>query len=369
MRVLIIRLSSIGDIILTTPILRQLKEKFPDIVIDFVVLKNFKDSIEGSPYIDNLILFDKKKDDGFRNIKKFGKKLNENRYDYVFDLHRKFRSKLISSEIKSKIFVYPKRKLWKSLLVKLKLIKYHVDDTIIKNYFKAFKVLGIKYKWEDLDFNFSKDDLENVKKYSGMFAMAPGASKETKKWLPEKFGKLAKKLYDLDFNFSKDDLENVKKYSGMFAMAPGASKETKKWLPEKFGKLAKKLYDRYKIKTVLLGGKEDIERCELINKVSENSCINLAGKISLKESGALLSVSKLLVTNDSGPFHIGRGVGCKSYVIFGPTDPNMFEYNNLAELIYANEKCSPCSLHGGKKCPKGHFNCMNNIDENYIFDI
>lgn len=61
MRVLIIRLSSIGDIILTTPILKQLKEKFPDIVIDFVVLKNFKDSIEGSPYIDNLILFDKKK--------------------------------------------------------------------------------------------------------------------------------------------------------------------------------------------------------------------------------------------------------------------------------------------------------------------
>lgn len=321
MRVLIIRLSSIGDIILTTPILKQLKEKFPDIVIDFVVLKNFKDSIEGSPYIDNLILFDKKKDDGFRNIKKFGKKLNENKYDYVFDLHRKFRSKLISSEIKSKIFVYPKRKLWKSLLVKLKLIKYHVDDTIIKNYFKAFKVLGIKYRWEDLDFSFSKEDLENVKKYSGMFAMAPGASKETKKWLPEKFGKLAKKLYD-----------------------------------------------RYKIKTVLLGGKEDIERCELINKVSENSCINLAGKISLKESGALLSMSKLLVTNDSGPFHIGRGVGCKSYVIFGPTDPDMFEYNNLAELIYANEKCSPCSLHGGKKCPKGHFNCMNNIDENYIFE-
>lgn len=321
MRVLIIRLSSIGDIILTTPVLKQLKEKFPDIVIDFVVLKNFKDSIEGSPYIDNLILFDKKKDDGFKNIKNFGKKLNKNGYDYVFDLHRKFRSRLISSEIKSKIFVYPKRKLWKSLLVKLKLIKYHVDDTIIKNYFKAFKSLGIKYRWEDLDFNFSEENLEKVKKYSGMFAMAPGASKETKKWLPEKFGRLAKKLYD-----------------------------------------------KYNIKTVLVGGKEDIERCEFINKVSENSCINLAGKISLKESGALLSVSKLLVTNDSGPFHIGRGVGCKSYVIFGPTDPNMFEYNHMAELIYANEKCSPCSLHGGKKCPKGHFNCMKNIDEEYIFE-
>lgn len=321
MRILIIRLSSIGDIILTTPVLKKLKEKYPDIIIDFVVLKNFKASIEGSPYIDNLILFDKEKNDGYKNIKLFGQELNKNKYDYVFDLHRKLRSKLISREIDSKIFVYPKRKIWKSILVKLKLIKYHVDDTIIKNYFKAFEVLGIKYDWEDLDFPFSKKDLENVKEYGGLFAMAPGASKETKKWLPEKFGRLAKKLYD-----------------------------------------------KYKIKTVLLGGKEDIERCEYINNISENSCINLAGKISLKESGALLSISKLLVTNDSGPFHIGRGVGCKSYVIFGPTDPRMFEYNEMAELIYANEKCSPCSLHGGKKCPKGHFNCMNNIDENYIFE-
>ncbi|WP_027128457.1 glycosyltransferase family 9 protein [Fusobacterium perfoetens] len=322
MRILIIRLSSIGDIILTTPILKQLKEKYPNITIDFLVLKNFKDSIEGSPYIDNLILFDKKINDGYKNIKELAKKLNKNNYDYVFDLHRKFRSKLISNGIKAKTFTYPKRKIWKTLLVRLKVIKYHVDDSIIKNYFKAFKVLDLKYKFEDLHFPFTKQDLERVKEFGGLFAIAPGASKETKKWLPENFGKLAKKLYA-----------------------------------------------KYNIKTVLLGGKEDIERCNLINNISDNSCINLAGKLSLKESGALLSISKLLITNDSGPFHIGRGVGCKTFVIFGPTDPNMFQFNKDTTLIYSNEKCAPCSLHGEKQCPKKHFNCMNNIKVDYVFNL
>lgn len=322
MRILIIRLSSIGDIILTTPILKQLKEKHPDIIVDFLVMKNFKDSIEGNPYIDNLIFFDKKENDGYQNIVAFGKKLSKNNYDYVFDLHSKIRSKIISKQISSlgaKVFVYPKRKWWKSILVKMKLIKYHVDDTIVKNYFKPFKKLGLKYRGEELLFNFSQEDLNKVKEYEGLFVMAPGASKETKKW-------------------------------------------TKKG----FGNLAKKLYEKYEIKTVLIGGREDIERCNHINKISGDVCINLAGKLSLKESGALLSVAKLMVTNDSGPFHIGRGVGCRTYVIFGPTDPGMFEYNENSTLIYKNEKCSPCSLHGNRECPKGHLNCMNKLNEDMI---
>lgn len=324
MRVLIIRLSSIGDIILTTPILKQLKEKHKDIVIDFLVLKNFKESINGNPYIDNLIFFDKNKNDGYRNIKLFGKKLSKNNYDYVFDLHSKIRSKLISKEIMksgAKIYSYSKRKWWKSLFVKLKLIKYNVDDTIVKNYFKPFEEFGLKYRGEELLFNFTKKDLEKVKDYKGYFAMAPGASKETKKWTIKGFGNLAKKLYA-----------------------------------------------EYGIKTVIIGGKEDIERSEEINKISDNVCINLSGKLSLKESGALLSQAKLLVTNDSGPFHIGRGVGCPTYVIFGPTDPRMFEYEGKNKLIYKNEICSPCSLHGDKKCPKGHFSCMENLSEDIILE-
>ena len=321
MRILIIRLSSIGDVILTTPILKKIKEKNKELKIDFIVLDKFKDAIEGNPNIDNLIVFKNDEHDGFKNIKKFAKELKKNNYDYVFDLHSKIRSRLITFFLAEKTFRYIKRSLYKTILVKSGLIKYRADNTIVKNYFDAFKILGIKYSGEDLEFNFTKED-----------------EKKT---------------------------ENYKNYA---VFAPGASKNTKKWTVEGFGKLAELIKAKNKTEIILIGSVKEREECEEINKKSGNRCINLAGKLSLKESGALLSKAKFLVTNDSGPFHIGRGVKTKSYVIFGPTDPNMFEYDELGVLIYGDELCSPCSLHGDKKCPKDHFNCMKNISAEDIME-
>ncbi len=143
MRILIIRLSSIGDVILTTPILKKIKEKNPSIIIDFLVLDKFKEAIIGNPNIDNLIIFKKGKHDGFNNIRKFSKELKKNNYHYVFDLHTKIRSRLITIFLNEKTFRYVKRALYKTILVKLKLIKYKTNDTIVKNYFKPFDILGI----------------------------------------------------------------------------------------------------------------------------------------------------------------------------------------------------------------------------------
>lgn len=320
MKILVIRLSSIGDIILTTPVLKAFKEKYPEAVIDFLVLDKFKDSIEGVPFVDNVILFNKERNDGLRNMEKFGKELKKNGYDYIFDLHSKIRSKVISKNIGVKTFTYRKRSWWKTLLVKMKLIKYKVDNTIVKNYFGAFKDFNLEYEGEDIYFAFSEKD-EIYKEYEGLPVMAPGASKNTKKWTKEGFGELANLIY------------------------------------EKSGK-----------KTVLIGGKEDIELCSEIDKISGGHTINMAGKLSLKQSGALLSKALFLVTNDSGPFHIARGVKCKTFVIFGPTSPKMFDFGSNTILIDKNIKCSPCSLHGDKECPKGHFDCMKQITGKEVFD-
>ncbi|MDO4589036.1 MAG: glycosyltransferase family 9 protein [Fusobacterium sp.] len=319
MKILVIRLSSIGDIILTTPVLKAFKEKYPEAVVDFLVLDKFKSAIEGLPYIDSLILFNKEKNDGIKNMRAFAEELKKNNYDYVFDLHSKLRSKIISRYLGVQCYRYKKRSWWKTLLVKMRLIKYKVDDTIVKNYFGAFKNFGIKYKGEDLTFSFPK---ESVHKFD--------------------------EFVDLP------------------VIAPGASKNTKKWTTEGFGILAKLIFEKYEKKTVLIGGKEDIKVCEKIDKISGGHTINLAGKLSLKESGALLSRAKFLVTNDSGPFHIARGVKCKTFVIFGPTSPEMFEFGENDILIYSGENCAPCSLHGDKVCPKHHFNCMKNIKSEMI---
>lgn len=321
MHILVIRLSSIGDIILTTPVLKEFKEKYPDASVDFLVLDRFKDAIEGCPYIDNLILFNKEKHDGVKNLKEFAEELKKNRYDYVFDLHGKLRSRIISRGIGAKTFRYRKRALWKTLLVKLKAIRYNVDDTIVRNYFGAFKDLGVEYRGEDLTFTFMERDREKTAEYRDHPVLAPGASKGTKQWTPENFGELAKLLH------------------------------------RRYGKAP-----------ILIGGKAEMELCQRIDNLSGNICIDLSGKLTLKESGALLSESLFLVTNDSGPFHIARGVKCKTFVIFGPTDPGMFEYDGDNTLIYGGEPCSPCSLHGDKTCPKGHFNCMKNITASKIME-
>ena len=320
MKILVIRMSSIGDVILTTPVLKAFKRKYPEAKIDFLVMEQFKDAISGLDYIDNLITFDKKKNDGIKNIQKFADDLKENNYDYVFDLHGKFRSKIIAKRLGVKTYTYRKRAWWKTLLVKLRIIKYQVDDTIIKNYFGAFKEFGLEYIGEDLDFTIDKTS----------------------------------------------DLEE---YRDLPVLAPRASKNTKEWTSEGFARLAKLIYEKYGVKSLLIGSVGDISRCEEINWLSEDSCIILAGKLSLKESGTLLSKAKFLVTNDSGPFHIARGVKCKTFVIFGPTSPGMFDFGENDTLIYGEEKCSPCSLHGDKRCPKGHFNCMKNIKAENILEI
>lgn len=322
MKILVIRLSSIGDIILTTPVLKELKLKYPSSQIDFIVMDKFKDSILDNSCIDKLILFEKDKYKGIIGIKKFANTIKTNNYDLIIDLHSKLRSNLISKFLGVKTYTYNKRKWWKTLLVKMRLIRYKVDNTIVKNYFKAVKKLGIEYTGENLEFNFSKKDLEKSSEHENCIVFAPGASKETKKWCRLNFAELAKLLKE-----------------------------------------------KYKKEIILIGSKSEKEELEEINRLSGNICINEAGKYTLKESGALISKADFIVTNDSGPFHIARGVGTKAFVIFGPTDPNMFEYNEKAVLLYGNENCSPCSLHGDIKCPKQHFNCMKKLNAEKVFEI
>ncbi len=315
MKILIIRFSSIGDIILTSPVIRELRKNYPDGKIDILVLSKFCDAITGNPNIDEVLLFDKEKNKGINGIKSYvNENLKERDYDLVIDLHSKLRSKLLSLFLGKKTYRYKKRKFWKTLLVKLRLIKYKPDDTIVKRYFTALEKIGVKYKNEELDFNFGEKDKEKVKKYTDCVVFAPGASKETKKW-PGKY----------------------------------------------FAELGEKIYKEYGEKILLVGSKAEYDELEAIKQDIGDPCENLAGKLSLKETGALMAQSFLVVSNDSGPFHIARGVKADIYVIFGPTSPYMFDFEGNSTLIYLDEKCSPCSLHGDKECPKKHFRCMRNI--------
>jgi len=315
-RILVIRFSSIGDIILTTPVLAALKKRYPQASIDFLVIDAFKDAISGNPNIDDLILFNKDAYQGICGIYRYSRKLKTTGYDLVIDLHSKIRSRLLTLFTGARTLRYRKRSLWKSLLVRLRMIRYHVDDTIVRSYFKPLEKLHVYYTGETLSFDFNEGDLEKVAHYGNAVVMAPGAANMTKQWLPEYFSSLGRQLRD---------------------------------------------------QIILVGGSKDYDMCEDIRADIGESCTNLAGKLSLKQSGALMSLSKFIITNDSGPLHMARGLGKKVFVIFGPTDPHMFTYDENAILIYAAVPCSPCSLHGDKQCPEGHFECMNSLTPEDVY--
>ena len=162
MKILIIRFSSFGDVVLTTPVIRAIKEKYPKAVIDFAVYNTFSEAISLNPEIRNLIIFEKKKSKDRKYIKDMINRLKTENYDYVIDLHSKFLSRIIGKSLENRhtqYCRYKKRKWWKTILVKLKLITYNADCTIVESYFTALKKLGINFSDENIK-NGLGDNLE-----------------------------------------------------------------------------------------------------------------------------------------------------------------------------------------------------------------
>ena len=290
--------------------LSAIKVKYPAAIIDFLVMDKFADAIYGNPHIDHLLLFEKRRYRGLAGLARFARKLRQRNYDQIIDLHAKLRSILLSFFMGVPVFRYKKRRLSKTIGVTLRLRRYHVDDTIVNNYFTAVKHLDIRPTKEKLRFDYSAEDAANVANFENFIVLAPGAANATKKWPKEYFAQLGQLIEE---------------------------------------------------KIVIIGGLEDVDDGEEICHQIGSNCRNMAGKLSLKQSGALIARAKYIVCNDSGPFHIARAVGTKAFVFFGPTDPGMFSYDQTAILIYAGLTCSPCSLHGDCKCPLGHFNCMHTL--------
>jgi ADP-heptose:LPS heptosyltransferase len=303
--ILVIRFTSLGDVILTTPVVAALRKRFPQARIDFLVMNSCAEAIHGNPHIDTLIRFDKTRHSGLRGLVAFARRLET--YDLIIDLHAKLRSRILTTFMPGRVLRYRKRAWWKPIGVRLRLIRYHADAPIVTTFFKALSPMGIPIGSETLSFSFSDADQHRVAAHAGAVVLAIGAANATKKWPAEQYARLGELIPD---------------------------------------------------PIVIIGGGVDGEDGALIRQRIGNRCTNLAGGLSLKESGALLAAAKYVVCNDSVSFHMARAVGTQAFVIFGPTDPGMFTYDDRAVLLYRGEPCSPCSLHGDPKCPRGHFNCM-----------
>ncbi|MEI6089184.1 MAG: glycosyltransferase family 9 protein [bacterium] len=324
-RFLLFRLSSLGDIVLTTFLPKLLKETYPECRIDFITTKNFSDIYKYNPYIDNLIIYDKKWDKS--QINKNKKELLESvgKYDYFIDLHNTHRSRFFSKGIAENITRIKKNRVEKLALVYLKKNLFPKDYSIVNNYLNSLTFIENK-----------------------------NLSLETKIYLEgdttSKINLINKKMPTASASFR-------------IAIAPGAKHFTKRYPAEKLIEFANELSKIADCHFVLLGSNDEIEPCAAISAGLGKLSTNLAGKTNILESVQELSNCDLLVTNDSGLMHIAAARNVPVIAIFGSTikEFGFAHYRENFTIISVDLKCRPCTHIGRKSCPKGHFNCMNLI--------
>jgi len=317
-KILIIRFSSIGDIILTTPVIRCLKMQLPGVEIHFVTKAAFKETLVNNPYLSKLHTFQK-------DVSEIYNELKAENFDLVIDLHKNLRSARLKQQLKTKSKSFNKLNLQKFLAVRLKLVKALPDKHIVDRYLETIEPLGVKPDGKGLDYFLSINDFVDVKT-----------------------------LY----------LKNaVTNYTVLVA---GGSYFTKQ-IP--LNKLAE-ICSRIKTPVVILGGPSDRIIGEELKKQFPQ-LINLCGSLTLNQSASVIKQSALVVTSDTGLMHMAAAFNKRIISVWGNTIPEfgMGPYmpqpeNQVMEV--KNLPCRPCSKLGYNKCPRGHFKCMNDIDVSAI---
>ncbi len=312
-KILILRFSSIGDIVLTTPVVRCLKNQL-GVQVHYLTKAPFSTILSENPYIDKLITFEKSTDEVLDDLK------NE-KYDFVVDLHNNIRTLKLKGKLGVKSAAFPKLNVRKWLYVNT---KWDVlpDIHVVDRYFKAVESLGVQSDGLGLDYfipEYDQVDLNEI--------------------LPPSF------------------------QSGYWVYTLGAHYKTKCLPEEKINELL----DLIDVPIVFLGGKEDAALGERLAERFPLKSINLAGKLNLNQSASIVEQANGVVCHDTGLMHIASAFQKKLAVIWGNTTPKigMYPYLPKSEVEYFEVKdlhCRPCSKIGFQKCPRGHFKCMNNQD-------
>lgn len=313
MKILIIRFSSIGDIVLTTPVVRCCAQQIKNAEIHFVCKASFKSTLEHNPYIHKLITFEK-------DINEVIPVLKKENYDVLVDLHNNLRSRRLKLALGKKSVAFDKLNVRKFLAVALKSKNLLPDIHIVQRYLQTVSSLGVKDDSKGLDYFISEKD-------------------------------------NVDLSTIHSELNK-----GYIALVVGGSYYTKKIPVNKLIEIC----NNSKLPLVLLGGKEDSEVAEQVVAQCSNA-FNLCGKYSLNQSASIIQHSTFIITSDTGLMHIASAFGKKIYSLWGNTIPEfgMYPYKpgeGSQILEVKNLKCRPCSKLGYGKCPKGHFKCMNEID-------
>lgn len=322
MKILVVRFSSIGDIVLTTPVVRCLKQQLPETELHFLTKFSFHKVVASNPHIDKFYYLQ-------NNWDLLLHELAEENYDYIIDLHHNLRTARIKRKLGVKSSSFNKLNIEKWLYTNLKINRLPAVH-IVDRYMETVKSLGVTNDGKGLDYFIPKE--EEVKQT------------------------------DLPHSHS----------AGYIALVIGAAHATKRLPVEKLKELCAQLQHPL----VLLGGPEDQATGAEVAAVDPVKVYNACGKFSLNESADLVRKAKLVITHDTGLMHIAAAFQKPVISIWGNTVPEFGMtpyYGNkpVPSMIFQVNglRCRPCSKIGHDACPKGHFKCMQQQDVQQIAAI
>jgi len=330
-KILIIQTAFLGDVVLSTPLIKAVKKNYPNSKIFFLLIPQTKELLQNNPNLDGIIVYDKK--DKERRVSSFialARRIRACGFELALIPHRSFRSALLAYlagipqrvgfDKSSGAFLFTKK------------IKYTQNQPEVKRNLSLLE--------KDIP---PENDC-----------------------LPELFPS------EDDFKYIEELFKNwgIKKEDKIVGIAPGSVWNTKRWLPERFGEVAEALIEKLGAKVIFIGGKEDEKLCLEIASNMKSKPLTAAGKTSPLQSAALIPRCRVILSNDTAPMHMAVAMRVPVVAIFGSTIPEFgFAPTGKNDLVIQKEiYCRPCGIHGRKKCPEKHFRCMKEITAEEVFE-
>jgi len=320
-KILIIRFSSIGDIVLTTPVIRCIKQQL-GAEVHYLTKKGFRQVLEHNPYIDRIHTIEKK-------VAEVLDELKAEAFDFVIDLHRNIRSTQVKWALKAKHASFDKLNGEKWLMVRFKVNRLP-DIHIVDRYLATAAALGVKNDGKGLDYFIPSEAEVNL----------------------------------------ADWLENPQQSYVAFVI--GAAHATKRLPQDKIISICRKIQQPI----MLLGGPAEARVGQQIAEAAGPHTINTCGKLRLHQSASVVQQAGKVISHDTGLMHIAAAFQKEIISIWGNTIPEFGMYPYYAAGESHNKtievkplSCRPCSKIGHQSCPKGHFKCMVDQDESFALDL
>lgn len=323
-KILLIRFSSIGDIVLTSPVPHFLKDNIQNVEIHYLTKPSFVSLLQYNPDITKIHLLHN------NDLSSVIEALKKENFDFVIDLHNNLRTFRIKLALQKPSATFDKKSLQRYFYTKWKRRNMEISHVVDRYLDAARKCMSMLYQ-KKIDFEL----IERNNKAQKLFFFYPETIDE--------------KVNQLNFDFSK-----------AYSIVLGATFFTKKWLPVYFVEMIQKLG----IPIVLIGGKEEREAADFILKNINLPYFDAIGNYSLLEAAAIMKRTRFVVAHDTGFMHIAAAFQMKIFSLWGATSPKLgfAPYHTENISLEVNElACHPCSKMGTKTCPKGHFKCMKEL--------